>query len=287
MANFAEYVEVQTGSWAFEHENQSALAQSSKPTVFSSVSEVDLPEEITPEAWTPIEDQANQGACRGHSLSTNIENLVVRQGGDPVQLSRACAYYMTQRIDRISGDRGSTIEGGCRLVSEDEQECEGLCLESEWKYPSRYDNRIPSTWASAVRYKSGGWVMIKNTSECRKHVATVGGVDIGIIWGDEIDRQVSRNGIIETYTGRGGGGHAISVLSYRITDYNGNPLSEPYPEIWNSWSLRWGYKGRCLVAPRAFDAMCQHRYNVMVGHLPSKNPYPGYKRPSYGPTVAG
>ena len=268
------YVETKVGSWNFQEEDYSKLYDTSQPLAYSSVNESDMPEIVDPSGWTVIENQSNQGACRGHSLSTCIEHLYVRQGGDVIQLSRACAYYETQRIDNIQGDRGSTIQGGCELA-----ENIGICLESVWPYPSSYRPGRPSGWESSVKYKTQGHSPIRDAEEGLKHLAFAGPLDIGIIWGSEIDQQVGRNGIIENYTGSGGGGHAVCIGGYTNKDWNGQSLSELHFILYNSWSSRWGKDGKCLVKQSAFNSMCKHRYNVLVGHFGIHHPL--IEKPSY------
>lgn len=264
---FAEYIETKTGSWAYERENYESLAATAKLIAYSAMSDGDLPEEVNPTGWTVIEDQGNQGACRGHSLSSCIEQCHLREGGELLQLSRAAAYYETQRIDRISGDRGSTIDGGCKLAEQI-----GIPLERDWPYPSRYNPARPSGYEQMVKYKTSGHSPINSADDAIKHLAFHGPVDIGIIWGGEMDQQASRNGIVSSYTGRGGGGHAIMIGGYTSKGWNGEALSDIHLLLYNSWSQRWGRNGVVLVTKRAFDAMCGHQYNVLVGHFGAPHP---------------
>ena len=274
MANFAPYVETRTGGWAQERENYESIARDSIVLSYADMSDSDLPESVVPTEWTITEDQSNQGACRGHSLSSGMEQCHVRMGGEIIQLSRACAYYMTQRIDGISGDRGSTIDGGFKLAKQ------GICLESDWPYPSRYDPRIPAGYENFVKYRIAGHSPINSYDDAIKHLGLVGPVDIGIMWGSEIDQQVSRTGIISTYTGNGGGGHAVLIGGYTSKNWDGSALSEPHLILYNSWSTRWGRQGECLVTKRAFNAMASHRWSVMGGHIPEGHPV--IAKPDYG-----
>ena len=87
-----------------------------------------------------VENQGSVGSCQGHSLSTCCELAYYIATGDVSrQLSRAYGYYETQRIDRISGDRGSTISGGIKLATQ-----RGVPEESLWKYSGRYDPARPA-----------------------------------------------------------------------------------------------------------------------------------------------
>jgi C1A family cysteine protease len=263
------YVETKVGSWAMDHENHDMLYATSQPMLLTGDESIDGLPDLDKESWMPIEDQSSQGACRGHSLSTCIEDCVARVGGQHIQLSRACAYYETQRIDGIRGDSGSTIEGGCRLAEND-----GICLESDWPYPSSYQNRRPQGFDQTKRFKTGGHVVLDSPERAVLHCAKIGPVDIGIAWYDGIDQQVSQTGIVSKYNPPArSGGHAIAIIQHRKTHFDGRDLGAVHLVINNSWSPRWGAKGRCLVTLDAFRAMLRHQMNVVVGHKPAAS-YP-------------
>lgn len=271
---FAPMITTKVGGWAQREERYADIANTASPLLYSSMQDAELPDMVDVSDWQPIEDQGNQGACQGHALSSVVEVSRVRSGAPHLQLSRAGAYYETQRLDKISGDRGSTIEGGIRLARET-----GLVSEADWPYPSRYDNRRPPGYESMVKYKVGGHSSITIWEEAIKHIGLIGGISIGISWGDEIDSQVSRTGILDSFTGRGGDGHAVALLGYRDTHFDGSTLKSRHIELYNSWSQRWGFRGRCLVSKRAFDAMLNHKWTVMVGLHGA--PEPAIPRPQY------
>jgi hypothetical protein len=74
---------------------------------------------IDPRQFMKVENQGSVGSCQGHSISSCVEwCYAIATGGEKLQLSRAYGYYETQRLDGITGDRGSTIEGGVKLATQ-------------------------------------------------------------------------------------------------------------------------------------------------------------------------
>lgn len=272
MPDFAEYIQTPTGGWAYASERRRPLWDNQQKLAWlAGAGEDDMPDKVDPGEHTIIEDQANQGACQGHDLSSCVENVIIRQGGPQLQLSRAQAYYESQRLDGIRGDKGSTIEAGIKLAT-----LTGLCLESDWPYPSSYNPTRPANYDSVRKYKIQGHRMVSSYADALKHIALVGPISIGIMWGDDIDRQVSSTGRLESYRGGGGGGHAIMLGGYTATAYDGSKLSDRYIELFNSWSKRWGKNGRCLVSPKAIESMLNAQWTVFAGiiGLPwTENPY--------------
>ena len=270
------YIETKTGSYAYSLERPEELESTASQIVYSTIKSTSIPEVIDPSPWTKIEDQASQGACAGHSASSCAEWLHTEAGGDYVQLSRAMAYYETQRIDNIRGDRGSTIAGGVKLL-----ETRGIVKESAWPYPARYNPTRPSGLESETHYKTESHSMLKSYEDLIKHLSLYLPIHTGFMWGNGIDRQASRDGILRSFT-PGGGGHSVMWLGYRRTDWNGNALpgDDPYPILWNSWSKRWGNKGRVLVAPSFVRQVLGHRWSAFAGLHGKSSPEP--TQPDYG-----
>lgn len=225
--------------------------------------------EIHKGSWHKIENQANQGACAGHSLSSCLETCYYWETGSTIQLSRACGYYETQRIDGIRGDRGSTIMGGIRLATGD-----GLMSEADWPYPRSYDPRRPSNFDTGPRWKIRGYKPIRSYEEGTEFLAEGvdgmrGAIHIGINWASQIDQQVSRNGRIEQFTQSGGGGHSVHFPVYDLSVLDGR---KPYWKLFNSWSKEWGKNGIADTSPRAIDQMIAGRMNVFVAVWGSIHP---------------
>lgn len=224
-----------------------------------------LPAEVDPEKMGfLIEDQLQMGACQGHDLSSCCEWNILQEHGVTVQLSRWFAYRMTQRIDGITGDRGSTISGGLKLARET-----GLCLEELCPYPDSYVSFAPTQeqLASAALYRCGAWVDFRNNpgdpwDSALQWLAAYGTISIGIQWPPGLNSQF----IIEAFAPGGSGGHAVAILGYvRINGVL-------YLKVANSWNKRWGRKGYFLISRRAFLQMLEHRYTACVGLTSMSSP---------------
>ena len=250
-----EYV----GGWRFDEEDWQFLqSQHSEQPVLAlrgSYEEV----AVDPRDVLKVENQGPQGACQGHAISSVSEWCYILQTQDPnLQLSRAMGYYETQRIDGISGDRGSTISGGVRLAKQT-----GICEESLWPYPnnSRYNNRRPDNWeevkSNASKYKIKRSFKLTTYESIRTFLGSgQGGISIGISWGSSMSKKV-----VEEFR-PGGGGHAIGLFALsKRKDNNGLP----YIWMMNSWSSNWGNKGWSEWSPSAIQTMMRHRYTVAIG----------------------
>ena len=224
---------------------------------------------VDPRQVLRVENQGQQGACRGHSISTCCEWSYILQTGDTkLQLSRAMGYYETQRIDGIRGDSGSTISGGVKLSMS-----VGICEESAWPYPSRYNNARPGNWndvlANAAKYKIANSIRLTSYEGARTFLGSgQGGVSIGISWGNEMNRPV-----VELFSGAGGGGHAISLVS--LSERKDNQ-GRPYVWMLNSWGTGFGNGGWSEWSPRAMEQMFRHRFTVAiaVSDMPAVKPRP-------------
>ena len=214
---------------------------------------------LDPRKLIRIENQATQGACAGHSLSSILEwCYTIASGGEVIQLSRAMAYYESQKLSGIRGDSGATISAGAKLAMET-----GLCDESLWPYPSRYNNTRPSDYqavlASAGKHKIRSASKITSYDAYRQFLgAGLGGVSNGIAWGNSMDRPV-----VESFSA-GGGGHAIAglCLSERL-----DAKGRPYVWIANSWGLQFGSRdvpGWQEWSPNAIEGMLRHQWTEMI-----------------------
>lgn len=225
----------------------------------------DLPAEVDPEKMGfRIEDQGRMGACQGHGLSSCCEWNILQEHGVEVQLSRWWAYRMTQRIDGISGDHGSTISGGLKLAR-----TTGLTTEEKCPYPSSYVQFSPTQAMLdvAAQYKCGAWVDFRNNpgdpwDSMLQWLAAYGTGSIGIQWPPGFNAEF----IVEVFRPEGGGGHAIAILGYvRI---NGTL----YLKVANSHGKNAQRKGYFLIARRAFLQMLEHRYTACVGITSMSSP---------------
>lgn len=245
------------GGWLKEEEDWNLLNGLPSDTPVLSI--VGTYEEIrfNPREIMKVENQRNQGACQGHSISTAVEFCYYIASADyNLQLSRAYGYYESQRIDGIRGDRGSTISSGVKLAM-----TKGIPEEKYWPYPNSYNPQRPSNFdevlKNAEKYKVGQSYNLRSYDAIRTFLGSgQGGISIGIGWGSGMNKAV-----VESYS-RGGGGHAIALLACsERTDSNGNPY------IWmlNSWGTSFGNEGWSEWSPRAVRQMVEGGGGTAIG----------------------
>ena len=200
-----------------------------------------------------VENQKSQGACQGHAISSAVEmGSCIAIGEKSLELSRAMGYYETQRLDGIKGDRGSTISGGVKLAMKT-----GICKETLWPYPSKYNNRRPSDMnavrKSAKRFKAFNSVRIRSWEGLVTFLeAGLGAVSIGINWNSSVNREHV------TSFKSGGGGHAVLLPQ----------MSKKRPgevDMMNSWGERWGDAGWATWTEKAFNQMLKSRFTAAIG----------------------
>ncbi len=196
-------------------------------------------------------DQLKQGSCQGHSLSTIFTICFYLLTGNVEYFSRAAAYYLSQRFDGISGDRGSTLNGGRKVATE-----HGLCLESDWPYPSRYDPTEPS----GIEYP----FKLVASKPTRDPELIFEALDLGlpvqdgIIWDSSVSRTRSTH-----YVGQGGGGHSTCLWTKSDDDYR---------RI-NSWDM-WDGDGCNENTPESLAQQIKHRYSTHIIYMPEGMLYP-------------
>jgi len=234
--------------YLIEAERKQQLLATAKPIpAFCLSGEFNEPEEIDCRPWMRIENQGSMGSCQGHAQTTVGEYCYHVAMGEVIQFSPLFAYIATQRIDGISGDRGSTIAGGVENA-----ETNGLCPLEVCPYPDpvRYTRNIPdAAYEAAKPFKIRQHCVFDSYAGCYGYLATgQGAIEIGIGWGGS---ESSCNGVMESYRG-GRGGHALALVGYsRRKDSQGRK----YLWLANSWDIDWGNGGWAEVAPRAIEQM--------------------------------
>ena len=201
-----------------------------------------------------VENQRSQGSCQGHAISSVVELCsCIAISEKSLELSRAMGYYETQRLDRIRGDRGSTISGGVRLALNT-----GICKEDLWPYPSRYDNDRPDNWnailKSAKRFKAFKSVRIRTWEGLVTFLESgMGAITIGIRWNSSTNREH-----VTDFRGGSGGGHAVI-----IPQMSKKRLGEV--DVMNSWGTKWGDSGWATWNEKSVRRMLKDRYTVAIG----------------------
>lgn len=219
--------------------------------------------------WLQMEDQGRMGACAGHAATSCAEIAYHRQtGGKIIQFNRRFQYLAAQKIDGISGDRGSTISGNATSMQQ-----VGMPLEVSWPYVAEYPRggwqAIPGKlWQEAKQFRIRLWRDLKNYSEVVKWlVHGIGGVDIGIQWNVEPDSL----GRVLSYR-QAGGGHSVT-----LGDWNKRFLDRrkrPFIRLANSWGLRWGIRGWADVHPDIVDEWCDRQTVVGISDMLNIVPRP-------------
>lgn len=247
-----------TGGWRIDEERFKALRALPNESPILAMRGQYTAVTLDPRKVIQIPNQGQQGSCQGHAITTCMEWCYdIATGLFDVQLSRAAGYYLSQEIDGIRGDSGSTIDAGCTLATRD-----GIGEEQFWPYPTNYNNRKPVDWRayqeSAVKYKIGKKYIMTSYDGISTFLGSgQGAVEIGIAWNSSCDRAV-----IENYSGGSGGGHALAFISLSDRkDSQGNS----YVWMANSWGTQWQNAGWAEVSPTAIRQMLASRYTVMIG----------------------
>lgn len=223
------------------------------------------PPEIDPRPWHRIEDQGEMGSCQGHALSSVMEMAYHIATGQVIQFSRMFAYLASQKVDKLDyKDQGSTLAGGRKAAM-----TYGCCPEESFPYPNpvRYSPNIPTAaFGAAKPFKIQSSSIIRGYDDAFKYLSSgQGGVEIGIMWPDDL--RPDQNGVIRSYrpTGRDGG-HAVCFLGYN---------RDGLLYLANSWGVgNWSADGWALVTPECVNAMARADGNVMIGLSDLTTPTP-------------
>jgi hypothetical protein len=228
------------------------------------------PDEIDPRPMMRHDKQGNMGSCQGFSLANACEYVwALAQGGFSAerQLSSLYAYLESQRLDggRLFGvDKGSTINSGLKVAT-----TIGMLPESDLPYRTPYPNNARTIVTDAMRVKAGQFKIRSHTwlesyDAIFQYLASgVGAVHTGTLWNDSF---YARNGVLESISLRGGGGHATAWLGYsKRKDTKGRNY------LWrlNSHNDSW-----TEIAPSVIDQLCRHEYTSIVGVSDLSTPGP-------------
>lgn len=207
--------------YAFEHENRDQINEMGvEPDLVLQLARASYPA-FNPHApaWTNLQWQGRQGACQGHALAHAFQVAMVMRYSDHILFSRADAYYSSQKFDGITNDRGSTLNGGQKVAAR------GLCLEKDWPYPERYDNRMPDSAGGKQNFQMPGSKEIRDADLAWDLLKAGVMIQTGVAWTDSFEREIS-----DSYSRSGNvGGH--STLLFGIDEED----RAIHHNSWKSW----------------------------------------------------
>lgn len=199
-------------------------------------------------------NQGNQGSCQGHSLALIFSINYFLATGRREAFSRACGYYVSQSYDGIRSDSGSTLSGGVKCATQ-----HGMCLESDWPYPSRYDPRQPS--GVEYPYKLKSTKPMRSVDDCRNWLQLGLPIQTGIKWNDSCSREIVDN----WQPLRGSGGH--STTFWQLSQ-SGNVKNI------NSWGNTWNGDGVHEFTFGSIARLLQDSNTVLIGYAPDAMSFP-------------
>jgi hypothetical protein len=202
-----------------------------------------------------ITDQGQQGACQGHALATVFQICYFLATGRKAAFSRAAGYYLSQKKDGIRGDQGSTLSAGQWVATQN-----GMCLESDWPYPSRYNPAQPASAANKFLFKLQTTKPFKDLQSMLDWLEQGLPIQTGLTWNDSCNEE-----IVDRYNGRSGGGHSTVFWQRRP--------SQNVVNI-NSWSANWSGDGCHEWTPKSIETALAGRWTVFIGYAPAGMEYP-------------
>jgi len=239
---------IRTG-WRPDQEDWDYLAT---PTVraFSAPRDFVPPEKMSYRGILKVENQGNMSSCVGHGGSSGMELLQFLSNGGQTQMSRMMCYLIAQRASNIRGDNGAVISACVQALA-----ATGLCLESEFPYPPRYNPNLPQSAIQAgSKHKILGHQPLNSYREVFDWISQAKGpVLFGMSW---YQRVANGNGTItpDSLRGPSYGGHCNVFCGYNgKKDSNGNY----YIDALNSHGTSSGQGGWFEWSPDAVDVLCQ------------------------------
>lgn len=199
-------------------------------------------------------DQGQQGSCQGNALAQVFSICYFLATGRHETFSRAAGYYLAQQKDGIRGDQGSTLSGGQWVATQ-----HGMCLESDWPYPSRYNPAMPSTAQGKFTFKLQTTKPFKDVDSIVSWLGRGLPIQTGLDWSSSCDREV-----VDNYR-PGGGGH--STVFWQLKP-NGNIINI------NSWGSRWNGDGCHEWTIDSIRRTLQSRWTTYIGYAPDGMSFP-------------
>ena len=272
--------------WVAEHcSRRSAVAEGPQQWTDSAVLRevTDVQKEYVYDEWvycvevsrdeTIVVQGSPQVRCQGYGLIACVEYLYAVLTGEVVQLSPLYAYLMSQYFDGISGDRGSTLSGGTKLL-----EKLGLCLLEEYPLERRYPRGgykdVPQSAIEAA--KAGPFRTLKATkfrdaNEYRAFTGSYAGIaQTGTKWTSAMANPPS-HGVIQSVGGRSVGGHSWNFCGFMPIEDLGAEARRDVPRTrgefmniaTNSHNTQWGDGGFGYFTDELFNEL--NREDLILG----------------------
>lgn len=202
---------------------------------------------MDPRNWLREEQQARSD-CQGFADATMAECGFTVATGRVIQFSPHYCYRVSQEIDGIRGDNGSSISAGIKVAMQ------GIATLDVCPYPSYYDSPITDAMRQAAKaYHGTQYAMPRSYQEILAWLlAGKGGINWGVRYGFTGSGNVLTNW-------QPGPGHATCLVAPSTRqDSEGNH----YIWMWNS-----GYPipGRYEVSPYSIQRACDDQYTVCGG----------------------
>lgn len=232
--------------YAIEKENKDQLLLNGiKPEIILRSFQDNFPKfnaNADPLGVVNIKNQGSIGSCQGQSLAKCFQICYYLATGRVINFSAMAAYVISQEYDRIRGDNGSTLSGGQKVATDN-----GLCLEKDWPYPSRYDT---TQKASEFPFKLKSAQPTNDPQEIRQALELGLPVQTGVAWTRELEKEV-----VTQYTGRSSfGGHSTVLWCKKNI---------------NSWGQEWCEDG-CSDWTTALDDIVTFPGNTFVIYAPDE-----------------
>lgn len=267
----AEYMPggIEFTGYRIDLEDQREIQDTATPFTVA-YGDYNAPEEVDPRKLMRHDKQGAMGSCQGFSLANCGEllwmyNIGLAQYSNDHQFSSLFSYLETQRVDGLLGrDVGSTISGGLKIGRD-----VGFLEEKHLRYRTPYPRDARSMITSEMRLlaapfkiRSHSW--LRTYTDIFNYLASgAGAVHTGTIWNNSF---YARNGVLESVSSSGGGGHATAWLGYtKRKDRRGRNYLLRLNSHNDSWTE---------IAPSVIDQLCAHRHTSIVGVSDLSTPGP-------------
>jgi C1A family cysteine protease len=184
---------------------------------------------------TPVEYQADLGACAAFSSGAVAELLNTKELKRPVILSEQFIYNEAKKIDGAPDEEGTYLRAVLSVLKH-----VGVCEESFLPYESKYPPSKEAgmdAFTNAAKYKIKSYAsVLPELTQMKQAIVQKGPLLTGINVYENFE-TIDDKGIASSPSGALKGQHAIPILGYDELGFI----------IKNSWSIYWGKDGYCTI----------------------------------------